>query len=166
MNMKKEDEEAVLQYIKTGFTNVEENLVNDQEVTQMTSFGIRSRKIFTLFINNELIEPFSSYYELCQKEVNEAGEVLDFNHFFGQKTLQETVGAIGESELEEEVGYLNNKGITTVQEYVDLLTSINRRLESAHMKNTLLIYESLTSLAFSKKEEKKAILIKKKEERK
>ena len=85
--MKKEDEEAVLQYIKTGFTNVEENLVNDQEVTQMTSFGIRSRKTFTLFINNELIEPFSSYYELCQKEVNEAGEVLDFNHFFGQKTL-------------------------------------------------------------------------------
>ena len=53
-----------------------------------------------------------------------------------------------------------------MQEYVDLLTSINRRLESAHMKNTLLIYESLTFLALSKKEEKKTILIKKKEERK
>ena len=158
--MTEEDKNAVLQYVKTGFTEIEENLINGELIIQVTSFGIRSRKIFTLFINNELIEPFASYYEMCQNERNRLKEELDLNSFFGQKSLQETIGAIGETELEEEVDYLNSKGIRTVEEYINSLTVTNRRLESVHMKNTLLIYEGLTSLALSKKEDKKAILIK------
>ena len=160
MYMAEEDKNAVLQYVKTDFTEIEENLINGELITQMTSFGIRSRKIFTLFINNELIEPFASYYEMCQHERDSSKEELDLNSFFGQKSLQETIGTIGETELEEEVDYLNSKGIKTVEEYINSLTVTNRRLENIHMKNTLLIYEGLTSLAFSKKEDKKAILIK------
>lgn len=158
--MTKEDKNTVLQYVKTSFTKVEENLINGELITQMTSFGIRSRKIFTLFINNELIEPFASYYEMCQNERNRTKEELDLNSFFGQKSLQETASSIGDAELEEEVDYLNSKGITTVEDYRNSLITTNRRLESIHMKNVLLIYEGLTFLAFSKKEEKQAILIK------
>ena len=160
MYMAEEDKNAVLQYVKTGFTEIEENLINGELITQMTSFGIRSRKIFTLFINNELIEPFASYYEMCQNERNRTKEELDLNSFFGQKSLQKTAASIGDAELEEEVDYLNSKGITTVEDYRNSLTTTNRRLESIHMKNILLIYEGLTFLAFFKKEAKQAILIK------
>lgn len=54
--MTKEDKDTILQYVKTPFIKVEENLINGELITQMTSFGIESRKIFTIFINNELIE--------------------------------------------------------------------------------------------------------------
>ena len=101
-----------------------------------------------------------SYYEMCQNERSRTKEELDLNHFFGQKSLQETASSIGDTKLEEEVDYLNSKGITTVEDYRNSLTTTNRRLESIHMKNILLIYVGLTFLAFSKKEAKQAILIK------
>lgn len=156
--MKKEDKKIVLQYIKSSSNVIEEILIDGKVITQVISFGLKSRKRFSLFIGDELLEPFASYYEMCQNENKNSKEPLGLNSYFGKKSLQELIDVMGDTELKESVDYLNSLGLKTVEEYIYSPIVKNIRIDNIHLTNNLLIYEGLTALAFSPKKDEYKIL--------
>lgn len=144
--LKKEDKDRLISYINipTAF-EMSEKQTDDGFQTIATSLGITERKSFILFQNNELLEPFSSYYRFLLTQSKKLSEKKVLDDIFLNQDISFLPITL---EQKQEMIQQNIKTVQNLWDYIKDRNSESKK----HIFHLLLIYEGLTSLVKSQYE--------------